>query len=682
MQFLRRISKLPTQALSKPKITSCRQFLAASSVGLPKFNSARFFASVESAVPEATTSSDILNVLHSESTSYFRNIAIIAHVDHGKTTLVDSLIKKSGAGSDQAKSMDSNQLEQEKGITILSKCTGVTYNGYKINIVDTPGHADFGGEVERIMNMVDGVVLVVCAVEGPMPQTKFVLSKALKQGLKPIVVINKVDRPGARVKEVENEIFDLFCSLDCRDDLLDYPLFHASARDAWASRGLGEEKKDITCIFESVVEHISPPKVDVGSEFSMLVSQTESNTYFGKMLIGRINSGSVKVGDKIFAVDANGQVAEANKVFKIIRRYGMSQLEMPKAVAGDIVSIAGFTNATVTHTLNEYGKTTVIPSLPIDPPMISIDISVNTSPLAGKEGTKITSGAIKEKLIKEGENDVALRVAFGSGENSKVGKGDSAFEVQGRGDLHVGVMIERMRREGFEMAITPPKVVFKTEGKKTTEPIEVLTIEVGHNYSASIIEKVTNRKGNLVACDELDKEKQRIVFHIPTRGLLGLRSDLMNDTKGTAVVTTEFLDYQEYKGAIDTSRKGAIISIVDGMATAYGLKELEMHGTMFVKHGTKVYNGMVIGEHNKEDDIELNVTKEKKLTNVRSVNAEEKIILQPPKIFTLEEAISYVRDDEIIEVTPENIRIRKKELDPIQRKKLRREAKNEKINKK
>jgi len=676
MQFLRRFSKLPTQALKRTTTTSARQFLAASALGLPKFNSARFFSSVETVTPDAAQS-EILNVLNSESTAHFRNIAIIAHVDHGKTTLVDSLIKKSGAGSEEARSMDSNQLEQEKGITILSKCTGVTYKGYKINIVDTPGHADFGGEVERIMSMVDGVVLVVCAVEGPMPQTKFVLNKALKQGLKPIVVLNKVDRPGARVKEVENEIFDLFCSLDCKDELLDYPIFHASARDAWASRGLGEEKKDITCIFESVVEHISPPKVDVGSQFTMLVSQTESNTYFGKMLIGRINSGSVKVGDKIFAVDASGNVAEANKVFKIIRRYGMSQLEMPKAVAGDIVSIAGFTNATVTHTLNEHGKTTVLPSIPIDPPMISIDIAVNQSPLAGKEGTKITSSAIKDKLQKEAENDVALKVSFGDAKSSK---SEAGFEVQGRGDLHLGVMIERMRREGFEMAITPPKVVFQTVGKKVTEPIEVLTIEVGHQYSASIIENVTNRKGNLVACDELDKEKQRIVFHIPTRGLLGLRSDLLNDTKGTAVVTTEFLEYQDYKGPLDTTRKGAIISIVDGVANAYGIKELEMHGTMFVKPGTKVYNGMVIGEHNKEDDIELNVTKEKKLTNVRSVNAEEKLILAQPRIFTLEEAISYVRDDEIIEVTPENIRIRKKELDPVQRKKNRREAKNEKKN--
>jgi len=680
MQFLRRVSKLPTQALNKTKTSSYRPFLAAKPFGLPNFNSAKFFASVETPTPEASNAGDILNVLNSESTAHFRNIAIIAHVDHGKTTLVDSLIKKSGAGSEEVRSMDSNQLEQEKGITILSKCTGVTYKGYKINIVDTPGHADFGGEVERIMSMVDGVVLVVCAVEGPMPQTKFVLNKALKQGIKPIVVINKVDRPGARVKEVENEVFDLFCSLDCRDDLLDYPLFHASARDAWASRGLGEEKKDITCIFESVVEHIAPPKVDVGTEFSMLVSQTESNTYFGKMLIGRINSGSVKVGDKIFSVDAKGEVAEVNKVFKIIRRYGMSQIEMPKAVAGDIVSIAGFTNATVTHTLNEYGKTTVLPSIPIDPPMLSIDIAVNNSPLAGKEGTKITSSAIKDKLTKEAENDVALRVSFGGDANAKSSKGDSAFEVQGRGDLHLGVMIERMRREGFEMAITPPKVVFQTVGKKVTEPIEVLSIEVGHHYSASIIEKVTNRKGSLVACDELDKEKQRIIFHIPTRGLLGLRSDLLNDTKGTAVVTSEFLEYQDYKGPLDTSRKGAIISIIDGVATAYGIKELEMHGTMFVKPGTKVYNGMVIGEHNKEDDIELNVTKEKKLTNVRSVNAEEKLILTPPRIFTLEEAISYVRDDEIIEVTPENIRIRKKELDPVQRKKIRRDNKNEKKN--
>jgi GTP-binding protein len=677
MQFLRKVKKLPFRAFES-KVLSYGQCTSFQHFNLNQFQNFRFSTTPE--VQNPVASQDVLNVLQSESTSYFRNIAIIAHVDHGKTTLVDALIKKSGAGSEKVTSMDSNQLEQEKGITILSKCTGVTYNGYKINIVDTPGHSDFGGEVERIMSMVDGVALVVCAVEGPMPQTKFVLNKALKQKLKPMVVINKVDRPGARVKEVENEIFDLFCSLDCNDELLDYPLFYASAKGGWATRNMEGEKQDITTILQSVIDHIPPPKVDVSSNFSMLVSQTESNTYFGKMLIGRINSGVAKVGDKIVAIDPQGNLVESNKIFKIIRRYGMSQIEMAKAVAGDIVSIAGFTNATVTHTLNEQGKNVVIPSISIDPPMLSIDLSVNTSPLVGKEGTKYTSSQIRERLVRESENDVALKINFGDKTTSK---SDSSFEIQGRGDLHLGVLIEKMRREGFEMSVTPPKVVLKNDAKKgVMEPIEILTIEAGHDHSAAIMENVTNRRGTLVTCEELSKDKQRTVFHIPTRGLIGLRSELLNETKGTAIVTTEFLEYSEYRGHLKTTRKGAMICPVDGSCTPYGIKELEVHGTMFVKPGQKVYNGMVIGEHLKEEDIELNPTKEKKLTNIRSVGSEEKVILQQPKIFTLEEAISYVRDDEIIEVTPENIRIRKKELDPNQRKRQRRDLRNEKNNEK
>jgi len=664
MQFLKRLPKIPFHLKEKISLTNnC----------YGKFPS-RFFSSSQEATETPTTSSDVLNVLNSESVNYFRNIAIIAHVDHGKTTLVDALIRHSGAGN-TGQTMDSNQLEQEKGITILSKCTGVTFKGHKINIVDTPGHHDFGGEVERIMSMVDGVALVVCAVEGPMTQTKFVLGKALKQNLKPIVVINKVDRPGSRVKEVENEIFDLFCSMDCSDEILDYPLFHASAKGGWAAKS-GEDRKDITSILDAVIDYIPPPKVNTSSDFTMLVSQTESNPYFGKMLIGRINSGTVKVGDKLSAVDPKGDIVEVNKVFKIIRRYGMSHVEMPKAVAGDIVSIAGLGNGTVTHTLNNFGKNVVIPSIPIDPPMLSIEVSVNTSPLAGKEGSKLTASALKERLGKESENDVALRV--NAGDEKGGARKDTNIEVQGRGDLHLGVLMEKLRREGYEMSITPPKVVLKTEGKKILEPIEKLIIEVGHEYSAAIIENVISRKGTLENCEEINTEKQKITFHIPTRGLLGLRSELLNDTKGTAVVITEFLEYQEHKGALKKTRKGAIISPTDGVCTAYGIKELEVHGSMFVKPGTKVYNGMVIGEHLKEDDIDLNPTKEKKLTNIRSVNAEEKVILHAPRVFTLEEAIPYVRDDELIEVTPENIRIRKKELDPSQRKKLRRDAKNDK----
>jgi GTP-binding protein len=620
--------------------------------------------------PTPTQDAKVLEVLNLESTIKFRNIAIIAHVDHGKTTLVDSLLRQSGAGKD-GQTMDSNQLEKEKGITILSKCTGVTYKGFKINIVDTPGHHDFGGEVERIMSMVDGVALIICAVEGPMSQTKFVLQKALKQNLKPIVIINKVDRKGARVKEVENEVFDLFCNLSSNDNVLDYPVFYASGRDGWAVKNMDDEKKDVKCIFDGILEHIPPPKVDTTGNFTMLVSQTESNSFFGKMLIGRITSGQVKVKDPIFAIDLKGQIVEHGRVFKIIRRYGMAQVEMAKAVAGDIVSIAGLTKATVTNTLNEPGKSVVIPSIPIDPPMLSIFINANNSPLVGREGDKISVTGLRDRLLKEAENDVALRVL--TSENK-----DGGIELQGRGDLHLGILIENMRREGFEMSVTPPSVMMKKNAKgQVLEPIEEVTIEINYDHSATIIDKIQNRKGVLNNCVEIDKDRQRMTFHVPTRALLGFRAELLHDTKGTASIQTQFLEYQDFKGPLKKQQKGAIISIADGKCPAYGLKEVENKGTLFIKTGQQVYNGMVIGEHKNDDDVELNPTKEKKLTNVRSTGADEKIVLTPPRVFTLEDAISYVRDDEIIEVTPQNIRIRKIELDPTIRKKNRRNARNE-----
>eukprot|EP00331_Platyophrya_macrostoma_P003109 CAMPEP_0176412666 /NCGR_PEP_ID=MMETSP0127-20121128/4270_1 /TAXON_ID=938130 /ORGANISM="Platyophrya macrostoma, Strain WH" /LENGTH=642 /DNA_ID=CAMNT_0017792361 /DNA_START=66 /DNA_END=1994 /DNA_ORIENTATION=+ len=619
---------------------------------------------------EAGMKEDVLKVLNSVSRENFRNIAIIAHVDHGKTTLVDALLKHCGAET-AGKSMDSNQLEKEKGITILSKCTGLTYKGYKINIVDTPGHQDFGGEVERIMSMVDGVALVVCAVEGPMTQTRFVLQKALKQRLKPIVILNKVDRGGARVKEIENELFELFCSLESDDSILDYPVYYASARDAWAIKNLSDPKKDMSCILDGIIEHIPPPKVEDSTEFKMLVSQIESNTYFGKMLIGRIQSGEVKVGDRLQSVDAQGKLVEMAKCMRLVRRYGFNQIEMQKAVAGDIISLAGFQETTVTHTLNVHGNSHVLPSIPIDPPMIGVNLNVNTSPLAGKESSKNTTTNIKDRLKKEAENDVSLIVRFEDKGSSK------GYEIQGRGDLHLGVLFEKLRREGYEFSLTPPVVIFqKDKSGKVLEPIEKVSIEIGEQYSSLVIEKMNYRSASFVDCVNLEDKRQKLTFTCPTRSLLGLRSELMNETKGTAIIISEFFEYQPHKGPLKKSQRGALVAATDGVATPYGIKELEKHGVMFIKPGQKVYDGMIIGEHETEDDVDLNPTKEKKLTNIRTTTREEQVLLAPIREFSIEEAITYIRDDEIIEVTPENIRLRKVELNGAQRKVLRRQIKN------
>ena len=570
--------------------------------------------------------------------------------------------------------MDSNAIEKERGITIMSKCTSVIYKDFKLNIVDTPGHQDFGGEVERIMSMVDGVCLVVCATEGPMPQTKFVLKKALSHGLKPIVVINKVDRDSARVEDVENEIFDLFCQLEANDEQLEYPLIYASARNGWAIKDRKNTvRENVEDLFQSIVAHVPPPPVDQHSELKMLISQTESNKYFGKMLIGRIQSGRLKVGDKVHAVDSNGQSIETGKIIKIIKKFGMAHVELEQGFAGDIVSIAGLANGTVNHTINTPGKFNIIPSNPIDPPMISLQITYNDSPLKGTEGDKCTINLIRERIMREAEDDVSLKV-------NQATVGADRIEISGRGDLHLGVLIEKMRREGFELAVTPPQVIMQQDPKdpkKFREPFEEVTIDTDMEYLPMIIERLNGRKGILLSAEDQPDGRQLIKFKVPSRGLLGFRTELINDTRGSALMKSQFLEYDDHAGPVKKNPKGAIISTEGGMTTAYALRDVEEKGTLFVSANTPTYMGMVIGEYVLEDDMEMNPCKTKHLTNIRMKGSEEQIKLTPPKIFGLEDAITYIRDDELVEVTPKWIRIRKRILDQGERRRVKRNSKKD-----
>jgi GTP-binding protein len=567
--------------------------------------------------------------------------------------------------------MDSNELEQERGITILSKCTGISYKGYKINIVDTPGHQDFGGEVERIMNMVDAVCLVVCAIEGPMPQTRFVLRKALERGLKPIVVINKADRTPNRVGEVENEILDLFCSLNATDEQLDYQLVYASARAGWAVKDYNNpDKTSVKDLLDTIIERTPIPHGDINKDFTMLVSQIESNKFYGKMLIGRIHNGIIKIGDKINALDLKGNFVEAAKVHKIIRRLGTMQLELQQAGAGDIVSISGFEKGTVTHTLNTDKTNIVIPSIPIDPPMISVTAITNDSPFFGKDGDKITFLQLKERFLREQENDVSLRVEF------DVKKGDSIF-VYGRGDLHLGILIEKMRREGFEMALTPPQVIFKEENKVKLEPIEEVTIEIDLDHVNELIDSIQNRKGIVIGTDELANGKTRIVFEAPSRGLFGFRPYLITLTKGTVIIVSKFKGYEKYRGPLKRITRGALLSMATGKCTIYALKDCENKGPLYVYPGVEVYPGMVIGELTKEGEIEVNACREKPTTNVRAANKDEFFRMSPHKSFSLEEALVMLRPDELLECTPKALRIRKRVLDSKLRRTTAKSSKKE-----
>ncbi|NWH07784.1 MAG: translational GTPase TypA [Alphaproteobacteria bacterium] len=599
-----------------------------------------------------------------------RNIAIIAHVDHGKTTLVDQLLKQSGTFREnqqvQERAMDSNELERERGITILAKCTSVDWEGTRINIVDTPGHADFGGEVERILSMVDGVVLLVDAAESVMPQTKFVLSKALRLGLRPIVLINKIDRSDARPAEVLEEIFDLFLALEANDDQLDFPILYASGRQGWAVEKMEDEKKDLTPLFKRIVGHIRPPKVLelAGDEhpFKMLVTTIQSDPYLGRILTGRIESGAVTINRNIKALSRAGETVERARVSKLLAFRGLARTPIDRAEAGDIVAIAGLQTATVADTLCDVAVEQPLQAIPIDPPTISITISVNDSPLAGREGDKVQSRVIRARLLQEAEGNVAIKV-------QDAPQGD-AYEVAGRGELQLGVLIETMRREGFEMSISRPRVLYQKDEAtgERQEPIEEVTIDVDDAYTGVVIEKLALRKAEMKDMRPSGGGKTRIVFNAPSRGLIGYHGQFLTDTRGTGVMNRVFHGYEAYRGPIEGRRNGVLISTEDGDAVAYALWYLEERGFLFINPGVKVYEGMIIGEHSRDNDLDVNPLKSKQLSNVRAAGKDDAIKLTPPRLMTLEQAIAYIGDDELVEVTPQSIRLRKRERVPHLRK--------------
>ena len=596
-----------------------------------------------------------------------RNIAIIAHVDHGKTTLVDQLLKQSGSfRENQAvaeRAMDSNDIERERGITILAKATSVEWKGTRINIVDTPGHADFGGEVERILSMVDGVCLLVDAAEGPMPQTKFVTSKALALGLKPIVVLNKVDKPAAEPEHALNEVFDLFANLGANDEQLDFPHLYASGIGGWAVNELDDDRKDMSALFDMVLAHVEPPKqVEKADEpFSMLATTLGSDPFLGRILTGRVESGRAKAGDTVKVLNRQNERVEQFRISKVLAFRGLNQQAIDEAVAGDIVSIAGMAKGTVADTIGAMEIEAAIPAQPIDPPTISVTFGINDSPLAGQDGKKVQSRVIRERLMKEAESNVAIKV-----EDTP---GGEAFIVSGRGELQMGVLIENMRREGFELSISRPRVIFREEDGQRMEPIEEVIIDVDDDYTGAVIEKLTgDRKGDLVDMRPAGHGKTRIVAHVPSRGLIGYHGEFMTDTRGNGVLNRIFHGWAPYKGAIQGRRQGVLISMENGVSVAYALWNLEERGKMFIGAQEQIYTGMIIGEHSRDNDLEVNPLKGKKLTNVRASGTDEAVRLTPPVRMSLEEAIAYIDDDELVEVTPKNIRLRKRYLDPHERK--------------
>jgi GTP-binding protein len=600
-----------------------------------------------------------------------RNIAIIAHVDHGKTTLVDELLKQSGSFRDNQavseRAMDSNDIERERGITILAKCTSVEHNGIRINIVDTPGHADFGGEVERILSMVDGVCLLVDAAEGPMPQTKFVLAKALALGLRPIVVLNKVDKPDAEPDRALNEVFDLFANLSASDEQLDFPHIYASGRSGWADLELDGPRKNLDALFDMIVSHVPAPRqlADADKPFRMLATTLSADPFIGRILTGRVESGTLKVGETLKALSRTGEKLEQFRVTKVLAFRGLTQTAIEEAVAGDIVTLAGMSKATVADTLCALELDIPLPAQPIDPPTITVTFGINDSPLAGKDGTKVQSRVIRERLMRECEVNVAIKVADTPG-------GD-AFEVSGRGELQMGVLIENMRREGFELSISRPRVIFRDIDGVKHEPIEEVTIDVDDEYTGPVIEKLTGpRKGDLVEMKPAGAGKTRIIAHVPSRGLIGYHGQFMTDTRGTGVLNRVFHDWGAHKGPIEGRRQGVLVSMETGVSVAYAMWKLEDRGHFFIGVQEQVYTGMIIGEHNRDNDLEVNPLKGKQLTNVRASGTDEAVRLTTPVKLSLEQSIAYIDDDELVEVTPKNVRMRKRYLDPNDRKRMSR----------
>ena len=601
-----------------------------------------------------------------------RNIAIIAHVDHGKTTLVDGLLRQSGTFRDNQKVaecvMDSNDLERERGITILSKCTSVNWNGTHINIVDTPGHADFGGEVERILSMVDGVVLLVDSSEGPMPQTKFGLGKALKLGLRPIVVINKADKADARVDEVLDEIFDLFVSLNANDQQLDFPVLYASGRNGWAVKEMTDEKKDLSPLFQLILDYVPEPSCDLNAPFSMLATTLEANKFIGRLLTGKIQTGTLHVNDTVKVLNGENQELERVRISKILAYRGSERVALEEAHAGDIVAVAGIVKGTVADTICALDVNQSIKAQPIDPPTLAMTFSINDSPLAGREGDKVTSRMIWDRLCKEAEGNIALKI-------SRTDSSDS-FEVAGRGELQLGVLIETMRREGFELSISRPRVLMKRdENGQLLEPFEEVVVDVDEEFSGTVVEKLGQRKAELVEMIPSQiGNKVRLIFNAPSRGLIGYHSEFLTDTRGTGIMNRIFKDYEPYKGEIDSRRNGVLISSENGTAIAYSLWKLQDRGPMFIDANVPVYIGMIIGEHTKSNDLEVNPTKSKQLTNIRAAGKDEAIDLIPPRKLSLEQALSYIQEDELLEVTPKTLRLRKRILDPIARKRAKPEV--------
>ena len=596
-----------------------------------------------------------------------RNIAIIAHVDHGKTTLVDALLKQSGAVRDNQRvterAMDSGDIEKERGITILAKATSVEWKDTRINIVDTPGHADFGGEVERILNMVDGAIVLVDAAEGPMPQTKFVVGKALKVGLKPIVAINKIDRPDARHIEVINEVFDLFAALDATDEQLDFPILYGSGRDGWMAEAPEGPKDDgLAPLFDLVLKHVPEPTVKEGP-FRMIGTILEANPFLGRIITGRIESGSLKPNQSVKVLHHDGSLLENGRVSKILAFRGLERQPIEEAQAGDIVAIAGLSKGTVADTFCDPSVSEPMQAQPIDPPTVTMSFIVNDSPLAGTEGDKVTSRVIRDRLLKEAEGNVALKIEESADKDS--------FYVSGRGELQLAVLIETMRREGFELAVSRPRVVMqKDESGQLLEPVEEVVIDVDEEHAGVVVQKMSERKAEMIELKPSGGNRQRLVFHAPTRGLIGYQSELLTDTRGTAVMNRLFHAYQPYKGELPGRVNGVLISNDQGEAVAYALFNLEDRGPMVVDPGVKVYQGMIIGIHSRDNDLEVNVLKGKKLTNIRAAGKDEAVKLTPPIRMTLERALSWIQDDELVEVTPKSIRLRKLYLDPNERKRF------------
>ena len=596
-----------------------------------------------------------------------RNIAIIAHVDHGKTTLIDVLLKQSGSFREnervEERAMDSNDIERERGITILAKVTSLMWKDTRINIVDTPGHADFGGEVERILSMVDGVVILVDAAEGPMPQTKFVLGKALAQGLRPIVAINKIDKSDERHLEVLDEVFDLFVALDATSEQLDFPVLYGSAKQGWMAEDPSGPKETLAPLLDKVVEHVPEPTVEEGP-FRMLVTTIERNPFLGRILTGRIASGSVKAGDAIHTLNREGKEVEKGRVSKVLAFRGLERAPIEVGEAGDIVAIAGLETSTVADTICVPSVTTPIKAKPIDPPTLSVTFRINDGPLAGREGDKVQSRVIRDRLMREAEGNVAIRVTPGT-------DGDS-FDVAGRGELQLAVLIENMRREGFELTIGRPKVLFKEENGQTLEPVEEVIIDVDDEFTGTVVQKLTERKGELTDMRPSGVGRTRIKLVVPTRALIGYQPELLSDTRGTAIFNRLFHAFVPYKGDLPGRRTGVLISNGTGQSVAYALWNLEERGPMMIDAGVDVYEGMIIGEHSRENDLEVNPLKGKQLTNIRTTSKDEAVRLTTPKKLTLEQSLGYIAEDEYVEVTPKSIRLRKIWLDPNDRKRMSR----------